>query len=262
MPYSMDGIRDIKFTTGVGTLTLENTDFYVTYTAQRQGDQTELGMVLNEVWEHSDWDIKAYGLERRVNVEDRFELIQHTFVGQKGTLELDFNTPALKKTYTNITLNAVGPNLDDHNQLFEYNMEFLYPLSGLGSAAEIARTFKFGAYATVNALNFAVATLEEDRTVFKRVFRAAPMRVIAGPSLTMIKLLAIREQTTGGTDLAKRQDAESEIATWSARTGETGTLLVDGGSKGTCHLRKATPSDLELPDSVTYELEFLKDYST
>jgi hypothetical protein len=259
----MEGVRDIRFTSGVQVFTLEKTDFWIEYTAspRSDGNQSELGMTLHSVWEHADFTV-AKGHARREYVEERFKDMIWDFVGLTGTLEIDFNTPALAHTLSGIRFNNVSISLGDLNEGLEYDLEFKYPVDGFGGQAEIARSFQFGAYAAVNSANLIVRTEMEDRTSFKRIWRAAPVRVENGPGLKTVKLEAIRKATAGATALAKRQDTEAEISTWAGRVGESLDLKVDTVSRGTHHLKRVSPGELDLPDAVTYALEFVTGYSS
>lgn len=263
MPGSkMDGIRSYSFTvSGVGILELEDTDFWLEYTASSSDDdRVELGVKLNAVWEHSDWDT-VQGLGRRQYVEDRFYDIMWNYVGQRGVLTVDVGSSS-ESSFIDIKLLNASIELGEFNDLFEYSLEFGYPLSGQFGDAQIARSYEFASYGSTSVSNLFVSRSKEDRTVFKPIYRAAPIRVPCGPSLTTIKLSEIVQATTGITSLAKRQNAESKISTWIGRIGEVGTLKVDGASQGTCHLQNVEENDLSFPDSVVYSLVFVGGYGS
>jgi len=258
----MDGIRSYSFVvSGVGTLELEDTDFWLEYTASSSDDdRVELGVRLNAVWEHSDWDI-AQGLGRRQYVEERFYDIMWNYVGQRGVLTVDVGSTD-EHSFLDIKLLNANIELNEFNNLFEYSLEFAYPLSGQFGDTQLARSYEFASYGVTNVSNLFVSRSMQDRTVFKPIYRAAPIRVPCGPSLTTIKLSEIVQATSGATPLAKRQNAESKISTWIGRIGGVGTLKVDGSSQGTVHLQNVEENDLSFPDSVVYSLVFIGGYGS
>ena len=102
-----------------------------------------------------------------------------------------------------------------------------------------------------------------DRTVFKDVFRAAPIRVPSGPITKTVAVSAIVESIAASTPLARRQKAEAEVKAWAwDRLGTEGVLKIDGVSLGTAHLATVQPSNLELPDAVVFDLEFITGYGS
>lgn len=254
----MPGQRKWRFTSGLSTLEVLATDYWVEYSAERREDgQVLLGVKLHACWEHSNFEEPA-GLARRFYVEERMRVLNWTFIGKKGTLETDFGTPRAK-VFAAITLKSIAPELAKSNELLIYEIGFEYPLPNGG--AEIARTISFGAV-NVNAENFLVAYGKPDRTVFKEPFRAAPVRVPGGPGLKTIVITAIKKTVSGADALEKRQNGEAEVKDWAWNyVGNEGALLLDGETNlGTCHLRAVRPSDLSLPDAVVYELEFVTGY--
>ena len=144
-PSEMDGIRSWKFTvSGVGTLELTDTDFWLDYAARAQGTgEAELQVALQSVWQHSDWST-AQGLGRRVFMEDRFKELKWDYVGKKGTLVIDEGT-AYEKTLSDITLIDIVTIQGELNDLIEYTPVFSYPLSSTSGTGglEIARKLQF-----------------------------------------------------------------------------------------------------------------------
>jgi hypothetical protein len=192
-------------------------------------------------------------------MEERLQEIKWNFVGKTGTLTIDADTDQ-EKVFTDITLDEVSVPLEEFNDSMEYELSFSFPLSS-GGGTEIARTLEFDGTKLVNADNFIVEWTKEDRTVFKPVFRAAAMRVPAGPGLSTIRIQALKDGVTGASALIKRQAIEAEILDWNDNyVGEEGDLEIDAISVGTCHLRSVSPSDLTLPDALVYELEFVTGY--
>jgi hypothetical protein len=172
-------------------------------------------------------------------------------------LELDYGTPQARSV-SGITLRAVELAEGQSNEFLSCDLRFEYPLSRDGIL--VARTMVWGGV-SAEYDNFLVEYAKEDRTTFKEVFRAAPIRISDGPSLKIVRVTAIRKSVAGVTDLKKRQAAEAVVKSWAwDRVGNQAELKIDGASLGTCHLRSARPSDLSLPDAVTFELEFVTGY--
>jgi len=248
-----DGVRAYEFTATPGVLQMLLTDFAVVPQASFDGANTDYTLVLKSTWELTD-GTKTKGRQQRVYLEDRVKAIQWTYVGTKGTLITDKGTTEAK-TYAGITLLSADFSVDDQNVMVEYTLTFGYP-----TVPNIARTIIFNGL-TVNALDFTVEKLVEDKTVFKEVFRAAPVRVAGGVGIKTIRVLGIRQALTGATDLARRQNAESIINTWSGtHVGVSATLTIDGASLGTAHLASCTPSVLSQNDVVVYDLEFKQNW--
>lgn len=254
----MTGTRKWEFKVGTSTIEMESTDFYLEYSAEARDDgRVLLGVTMRACWEHSDFNYA--GLARRIYVEDRLQDLAWTLSGQKGTLTLDKST-AQERVLSNITLKGLSPQLSKSNELLKYDLQFEYPLYSEGQ--RIARTLTFNERG-LNAENFIVHYVREDRTAFTPVFRAAPIRIENGPGLKTILVTAIRQDVAGATDLAKRQAIEAEIKAWAwNHQGVSAELILDGSSAGTCHLREIRPSDLSLPDAVVFEMEFVTGYGS
>lgn len=258
MDRRMSGSRKWRFTSGIDVLSIEATDFAVEYAGHADSAGAALSVSLKAVWEHTDFD-QAAGLARRVWLENRLRAIAWDFTGRKGTLEIDYGT-AQARSLSGVTLQGARPTEAANNALLAYDIEFAYAVS---SGAEIARTVYF-AGKNLSADNFIVEYLGEDQTEFKEVFRAAPIRVPGGPGLKTVRLTAIKKTVTGATALDRRQAGEAAIKDWAWNyLGNQGQLLLDGTNDlGTCHLRNVTPSQLDLPDAVTFELEFVTGYGS
>lgn len=260
MPASnMTGQRKWRFIEGLNIVGMEQTDYWVEYSAEARDDgQAALGITLHACWEHSDWGSPA-GLDRRFYIEERLRVLTHNFVGKTGSLETDYSTPRFKQ-FIGVVLRAVELKDASNNNLLTYDLRFEYPVSANG--LELARDLKFSTK-DFTAQNYIVEYGKEDQTVFKEVFRAAPIRVPGGPGLKLIRITAIKKAVTGADALAKRQAAEAEVKDWNWNwVGNQGVLEIDGVSVGTCHLRSVSPSDLTLPDAVVYELEFVTGYGS
>ena len=257
MPASdMDGIRNWRFTSGAGAVVLEGTDYWVEYTASRLESGAALGIRLKEIWERADTTV-AQGIERRVYIEDRLKALRWDHVGKKGLLELDFGTPQAR-SFSNITLLNIVGALEAFNDSMEYELDFQYPVGSGG--IDVPRTVEFDGK-TVNALNFLVVYNKQDRTIFKPLFRAAPVRVPAGPGIETITVTAVKQAIAGASDLLRRQAVETGFKEWTDKKGDNGELKLDFVSVGTeIHLSDVRPSALVLPDALVYELVFLKGY--
>lgn len=264
----MDGVRSWLFTpndNAIQPVGMQETDFCIQYGAQTDGSKSNLTLDLAFAWEHSDLSLK--GRAQRSYIEDRMKLLQWTYVGQKGTLLIDDGT-AEERTVADITLMAVNPSMNDNNGLLEYTLSFAFPEIGSGGTVKFARGLQFGADADPlriisTAENFVIIETREDRTVFKDLFRASPVRVPNGPSLINVKITGIIEETASK-DLAGRKGAEAVIATWAAFIGQAKELKLlapEASSLGVHHLRSVQPGSLELPDSFTFDLEFVRGYS-
>jgi hypothetical protein len=229
----------------------------VEYGAQPSDGGAELVVRLVGCWEHVDFLVTA-GLARRAAVEDRWAVIQGTYVGQTGTLTLHAGE-TYQKVFAGVKLRSCNPGQSTGNELLTYDLEFSWTL---GQGARIARTLVFG-NVTLTADNFIVGYEREDGTQWKDVWRAAPIRVPSGPTLKVIRVTAIRKAITGSTALARRQAAEAAYKDWMwTYQGTEATLTLDSVSQGTCHLRKVGQAQLDLWDAVTFELEFVTGYGT
>ena len=258
MDRRMSGSRKWRFTSGIEVLSLDATDFHVEYSGQAQESGADLGVTLRAVWEHVDFDLAA-GLARRVWLEDRLRHIAWAFCGLTGTLDIDYGT-ANARSLPGVKLEGARIGEASNNALLTYDLEFSYPT---GAGTEIARTCYF-AGKNLGAQNFIVEYSREDLTEFKPVFRAAAVRIPGGPGLKTIRLTAIKQAVAGATALARRQAAEAAVKDWAWNyQGNQGQLILDGDNDlGTCHLRNVSPAQLDLPDAVTFELEFVTGYGS
>jgi hypothetical protein len=258
MDRRMTGSRKWRFTSGIQVLSLESTDFWLDYSGQAQDAGADLRVTLKAVWEYVDFD-QAAGLTRRVWLEDRLRQVAWESCGLTGTLDIDYGT-ANARSLSGVVLQGVRIGEASNNALLTYDLEFSYPT---GAGTEIARTCYF-AGKNLGAQNFLVEYTREDLTEFKPVFRAAAVRVPGGPGLKTIRLTAIKQSVSGATALERRQAAEAAVRDWAWNyKGNQGSLILDGTNDlGTCHLADVQPSALDLPDAVTFELEFITGYGS
>lgn len=240
----------------VGCFGIENTDFWVEYTANVDGT---MSAILHAVWDAGSHRDLA-GLAKRVELEGRLEELRHTFETLRGDLLIDGGT-AYEKLIRGVQLSGVTLNEGKTNAALDYDVTFAIGLSGLGMKS-IARDLEFGEHVLTSA-NFIVEYVGADTTVFKDVFRAAPIRVETGPSLKSVLVSAVVESVAASTPLGRRQKTEAIVKEWAwNRLGSEGELKIDGASLGTAHLASVVPSNLELPDAVVYDLEFLTGYGS
>ena len=279
----MRGPRSWSFDSGGESVGMPETDFRVEYRARRDGrGRVELAIALLGCWEHYDFGGDPAGggeepgasgggeaIGRRYLAERRIRDIAWGFVGRRGTLEVDGGTPRAA-VIENVTMLSITPSRAGGAggaaagamavEARAWDIEFGRPLSEAG--AEIARRLSF-AGRELAARAFVVRYLSEDRTKFREVFRAAPIRVPAGPPLKLVRVSAITEDVSGGKPLERRAAAEGEIRSWAwEMVGEEGELEIDGSAAGVCHLRSCAPSDLTLPDAVIFDLEFVAGYGS
>jgi hypothetical protein len=259
MPELMPGPRSWLFASGGESVGMEETDFRVEYRAERKSSgHVELSIALLGCWEHYDWGGEG-GVARRFLEEERFRETVWGFVGRRGTLSVDAGTPR-SKDFEGATLLSVVPSAGRGGGLPAWDAIFGWPLSRAG--AETARTLSFRGR-EVEARAFVVQYLSEDRTKFREIFRAAPVRVPSGPPLRIVKVSAIVRDAEGETPLERRAAAEAEIRSWTWElVGEEGELSIDGEPLGAAHLRSCAPSELTLPDAVVYDLEFVSGYAS
>jgi hypothetical protein len=249
-------MRKWRFTSG-SAVYKEETDFWLEYLGEpQQTGSPVLGVTLHSIWEALD--LTRSPMTRRVAAEDRFRTLVWNFTGRSGLLEIDYGT-ANARSFSGITLRAVSPVEQAGNGLIEYDLAFDYPITAAGGGIQIARTLQFGTK-PIAAQNFILVSSQADRTQFKEVFRAAPIRIASGPALKTLKVTAIREAVAGDTDLARRQAIEAEFQAWTDLIGNAGLLYVNGTNRGAHHLRNVTPGDLTLPDALTFDLEFVYGY--
>ena len=116
----------------------------------------------------------------------------------------------------------------------------------------------------MNASDFFVQYSSNDRTVFKPVFRAAPIRIPSGPSdvtISITPLIAI--VGTGDTALLTRKKQEEFLKEWVEDfVGQQGTLEIDGEDLGTAHLLGVTPSNMTMPGRASVRMEFATGYGS
>jgi len=257
MDRRMFGSRKWRFTSGIQVLSLDATDFWLDYSGQAQDSGADLRVTLRASWEYVDFD--RVGLARRVWLEDRLRQIAWDFCGLSGTLDIDYGT-ANARSIAGVVLQGARIGEASNNALLTYDLEFRYPT---GAGTEIARTLYF-AGKNLAARNFVVEYSREDLTAFKPVFRAAAIRVPGGPGLKTIRVTAIQQSVAGATALERRQAAENAVKDWAWNyQGNQGSLILDGTNNlGTCHLADVRPSELDLPDAVTFELEFITGYGS
>jgi len=240
----------------LGCFGVENTDFWVEYTANLDGT---LSAILHAVWDAGS-GTALIGVDKRVELENRLEELRHTFETLRGDLLIDEGT-SWEKLIRGVQLSSVSLKEGKTNAALDYDLTFVIGLAGLGMRS-IARSLEFNTD-VLNAGNFLIEYAGGDRTVFKDVFRAAPIRVPSGPATKTVFVSAIVESIAAATPLARRQKAEQTLKDWAwDRLGTEGELKVDGVSLGTAHLAGVHPSNLELPDAVVFDLEFLTGYGS
>lgn len=262
---NMTGLRKYRFVSG-GTLELVGTDFFVEYAAQKTDQGLLKALALRQIWERCDETV-LQGRPRRKYMEDRMQDIIWNYVGKKGTLTVDLGF-AEAVAFADITLVGVSPNLAEFNDSMEYDLEFAFPFDGVGGSLEIARSFRFDTGANnkvVASENLFVEEAKADRTSFKPIFRAAPIRIANGPGLKTVSLTAIRKVVAGGSDLIKRQNSEVDVRDWlNNYVGETGALYVDDVITtplyAVAHLANLGAHNFAQPGYVGYELTFLTGY--
>ncbi|HEY3321724.1 MAG TPA: hypothetical protein VGP72_14735 [Planctomycetota bacterium] len=250
----MEGLK-FRFVTGSGTLTKTGTDFRVEYGAS--GDPATFQVTLARIWEVTDPSKHAY--DARKAVEDRVQTLLWSYRLRRGTLDVARDGDATwagagSASFANVKLVDVKFNESSANRWIDYDLVFDYSVGG-----EIARTLQFGAK-TVSARAFIVGYGVEDRTVFKKPFRFAPVRIVGGPGLQTISVTAVKELITGSSDLARRQAIEAELKAWVDRKGTSQALLIDSTNKGLCHLQEVTAGEMNLLDAMTYDLSFATGY--
>lgn len=252
---AQEGFRKWQFLVPeVGCYGVENTDFWVEYTANLDGT---LGVILHAVWDAGSGDALT-SVAKRVELEEHLEELRHTFETLRGDLLIDAGT-AFEKLIRGVQLSSVSLNEGKTNAALDYNLTFILGLAGIGMNS-IARKLEF-AGSILTAGNFLVEYVGADRTVFKEVFRAASIRVPSGPSDKSVFVSAIVESISASTSLGRRQKSEEIVKTWSwDRLGTAGELKIDDESLGTAHLASVQPSNLELPDAVVFDLEFITGY--
>ncbi len=195
---SMDGQRSWKFTSGGDTIKLEGTDFWVNPQGELTGENQDLvpKVTLNEVWEHADFSVSE-GRPRRKYVEDRVAEIRD-MLGKQGTLVLDEGETE-EETFVSITLLGFSPR-QSGNDLLEYDLEFGYPTASTGAGGGgvmLASRLEFGTESDADLLvidskNMILELADDgDKTQFKEIFRAAPVRVQGAVPLKVINVLGL-----------------------------------------------------------------------
>jgi len=250
-----DGERSFAFDTiDYGALNLEGTDFYLSFSREAPGG---LAITLNAIWEAAGQEAE-YGLGKRQAVERRLRDLA-AMVGAQGKLTLDAGT-SWEQVFHGLTLLAVDSSVVDNNTAIEYSLTFGSVATGAGTL--LARELQFGDY-VLNAENYLVEYGAADRTAFKNVFRAAPIRIPSGPPLKVVRITALLASTGGRGGLDSRQRVEQlfKNLSWSL-LGTEGPLTIDGKSEGTAHLASVQAGNLSVPDRVAVDLEFITGYGS
>jgi len=197
MPASkMDGLRSWKFTSGADVVEMDATDFWVDHQGEVSGEDLIPKIMLNEVWEHSDFS-EDEGRPRRKYVEDRVAQLRD-MLNKQGTLVIDEGETE-EETYLSITLIAFSPR-QPGNDLLEYDLEFGYPTASTGAGVggvQLPARVEFGGendadLLIIDSKNMVLELGDDgDKTEFKEIFRAAPMRVQGAVPLKIINVLGI-----------------------------------------------------------------------
>jgi len=247
---SQKGCRDILFETEEGEVHLSATDFYITYEPSLYD---KVVMNLNAVWDSVALD-QEWGLPRREAIESELRHLQK-LVGKYGTLTIG---PDYEQTYDKMTLSGVTVEVADNNAAIVYTMTF-----NPDESFRVSRSVVFNGQ-RIDAQDFFVAYTRSDRTQFKEVFRAAPLRIESGPNLTRIRIEGMIAITGDAeTALGVRQRTEQFLKDWATlRQGTEGTLEIDGVEVGTAHLVNVEPSDLSIPGRLGVSMEFATDYGS
>jgi len=247
---NQDGARDIQFLTDEGEVQLAATDYYVTFVNNNDGT---LAVTLNGVWEAigvgQDW-----GLDRRLAVEARLRELAR-MQGTRGDLIIGPDRP---QTIENVVLQQVTVEAVDNNAGIIYALQF-----GTAFVAAVARELVFNGQ-RIQASDFFVEYVATDRTQFKTVFRAAPIRIESGPPLKLVRITSMLALTgTARGRVASRRRVEAFVKDWAfQRLGTEGDLAIDGVSEGTCHLADVAVSDLTYPDRVGVDMTFVTGYGS
>lgn len=247
---AQSGSRDLTFSTEEGEVKLEATDYYITYS---EDDLGNLILVLNGVWEATGIGID-YGISRRLAIEERLRELTR-MKGLLGSLTLGPDSP---QTFADAVLTGLSVSEDSNNVAIIYDLTF-----DLASDFRLSRAIRF-AGRRLAAGDFFVEWSAEDRTVFKDVFRSAPIRIDSGPPLQSISITSMLAVVgTGETALATRQRQERFLREWAEDVvGTQGELEIDGESYGIAHLISVEPSDLRLPGRVGISLQFATGYGS
>jgi len=177
---------------------MADTDFRVEPEGDLPSDSGSLipRMVLADVWEHTDFTVDE-GRPRRKYMEDRIRTIRD-MQGKQGTLVIDEGTTE-EDTYTSITFMSFT-HRQSGNDLLEYDLEFGYPVASTGGGSGgimLASRLEFGSeddedLVFVNSKNMVIELTDDgDKTIFKEIFRAAPIRVQGAVPLKIINVLGI-----------------------------------------------------------------------
>jgi hypothetical protein len=268
---AMVGLRNWRWTVGGAVVTVV-TDFWLDYKVS--GVPPVITVTLHGCWEGVALT-ETDALKKRQAVESRLQVLED-LVGRQGTLDIDYGLVGTKQ-FTKVTLTDVSFPQADNNLMLEYDLQFTW--ADLPNGVALARRVDGAAINPNNGepvgTTFAISTdsmlvtrVKKDTTSFKTLWRHVPVRIFNGDDLTVLSITGIRQLITGGTTaLLRRQAVETIIANWRQQVGRQFTVLVDGPpisspgiNEGTCHLRDVRPGQLYLPDAVTYDLEFYKDY--
>jgi hypothetical protein len=198
----MNGQRSWKFVYDGITKSMLATDFWVDHRGELSGAGSDIvqTVVLNEVWEHADTTV-TQGRPRRKYIEDRVAELRD-MLGKQGTLTVDEGT-AEEEVYAGITLQSFSPT-QDTNDLLIYVLEFSYKSAGGGgtSGVQIPHRLEFGSendsdLLFINSKDMVIELGDEgDKTQFKEIFRAAPIRVPGAVPLRLINCINIVEKNT------------------------------------------------------------------
>jgi len=245
-----EGSRDLRFVTEDGEVALQATDYYITFDNANDGT---LLITLNGVWEAIGAD-QAWGLDRRLAVESRLRELAK-MQGTRGRLVIG---PTQPQTIEDIVLQSVTVEAVDNNAGIIYALQF-----GVAQTAALARALVFNGQ-RVQASNFFVEYGAVDRTQFKVVFRASPIRIESGPPLKTIRVTSMLALTgTARGHVAARRRVEAFIKDWAfQRLGTEGELTIDDVSEGACHLADVSPSNMTYPDRVGLDMVFITGYGS
>lgn len=302
------GLRSWKFISGADVCEVPYTDFWVEYTGTSESNgQVTIGVVLHGVWEQPQENLPLpirTRLLARKDIEDRLKLLRWTWLNKKGNLEISSEEPnavppvlPVGNIYQNITLKEVNFTVADSNSMLEYDLTFSYPVAETNGASgpSVARNFRFTVTADeainpgfaasgmayvklIDSKNLIIQYSKEDKTIFKDIFRASPVRIVPGEGLGHVKLTSISQEIVAKRDvennpytMAERAQTEDEIRWWSwGYQGRSGTLDIDIVNPGVgetihthltpCHFTMVTPNVLDLPYALSYELDFIYGY--
>lgn len=252
-------VRKWRFTTGISVLQSlpAGTDFWFLPSGTADGRRS---YTIKEQWETVPAGETGFAARRAF--ESRIDTIV-ALTGRTGTLDVDFGETWVR-SYQSIRFNGMRPIEASNNVMLKYDLEFEFPLPG-----QVARSLQFGLDADGDKLqvsgdNFVLAYDRENRHQFKYPFRAAPVRIAGGAGLKILRITSIKQNVINNTALERRQALEATIRnlSWTYK-GQSRPLKVDGSfleSGALFQLQSISASDLSLPDSITFDLEFVTGY--